>query len=230
MPQTSGSLRAEFDRIARLREDGWDHNKHYHSYLLKQLRKHLPQGIGEALDIGSGTGEFARCLATSAEHVTGVDLSPEMVRVARERSRHYPNIDYMVGDIMQMELSPETYDCVASIATLHHVPLGPVLEKVKAALKPGGVLLALDLYRNRSGNVADLVAGAIAVPWDVALRVVHGVGLRVPPEVRQAWDEHGRYDRYLTISQVRRTCAGILPGAKVTRHLLWRYSVVWVKR
>jgi ubiquinone/menaquinone biosynthesis C-methylase UbiE len=229
VPQTEASIRADFDRIALLREDGWNHNKHYHSYLLKHLHKHLPQGIGEALDIGSGTGEFARCLASSAKHVTGVDLSPEMARVARERSRQYPNIDYVVGDIMQMDLSPETYDCVASIATLHHMSLASALEKAKAALKSGGVLLALDLYRS-SGNLADALTGAVATPWDVVLRISHGVGLRVPPEVRQAWHEHGRHDRYLTVEQVRRTCARIIPGAKVRRHLLWRYSVVWVKR
>lgn len=225
MPQSEASIRADFDRIALLREDSWNHNSHYHGYLLK----HLPQHIGEALDIGSGMGEFARCLATVARHVTGVDLSPEMVRVARERSSQYPNIDYEVGDIMQMDLPPESYDCIASIATLHHIPLAPVLEKAKAALKPGGVLLVLDLYDN-NGSVADRLTDAIALPWDVALRLVHGVSLRVPPEVRQAWHEHGRYDRYLTVPQVCSTCARILPGAKVTRHLLWRYSIIWVKR
>ena len=229
MTQDRANIRADFDRIALLRQDGWNHNSHYHGFLLKQLHSRLPQHIGEALDIGSGTGEFTRRLAASADHVTGVDLSPEMVRMARERSIHHPNIDYAVGDIMQMDLRSETYDCIASIATLHHLPLSLVLGKAKAALKPGGVLLVLDLYRNRHGNMADLLTDAIAVPLNVALRLIHGVRLRVPPDVSQAWHDHGRYDRYLTIPQVHRTCARILPGAKVTRHLLWRYSIVWVK-
>ena len=48
-------------------------------------------------------------------------------------------------------------------------------------------------------------------------------------ELRAAWDEHGRHDSYLTLSEIRKTCADILPGASVTRHLLWRYSLVWKK-
>ena len=46
---------------------------------------------------------------------------------------------------------------------------------------------------------------------------------------RAAWDEHGRHDSYLTLSEIRKTCADVLPGASVKRHLLWRYSLIWKK-
>jgi hypothetical protein len=48
-------------------------------------------------------------------------------------------------------------------------------------------------------------------------------------EARRAWDEHGQHDEYLTLSQVRASGANVLPGARVRRHLLWRYSLIWQK-
>ena len=53
--------------------------------------------------------------------------------------------------------------------------------------------------------------------------------MRPPMEDRQAWDEHGRRDRYPTLPVVRRAAAAILPGAEVRGHLLWRYSLIWEK-
>jgi hypothetical protein len=77
--------------------------------------------------------------------------------------------------------------------------------------------------------MADLAVSAAAVPVNILLRLVKARRLREPPEIRQAWEEHGRTDSYPTLSQVRRACAVHLPGAKITRHLLWRYSIVWKK-
>ncbi len=57
----------------------------------------------------------------------------------------------------------------------------------------------------------------------------HAFLLRESPAARAAWDEHGRHDSYLTMAEVRRACARVLPGARVTKHLFWRYSIVWRK-
>jgi hypothetical protein len=58
-------IQADFDRIALLSTDAWDHNSHYHSFLLK----HVPSPRAEALDIGCGTGSFARLLAQRCKRV-----------------------------------------------------------------------------------------------------------------------------------------------------------------
>ena len=49
------------------------------------------------------------------------------------------------------------------------------------------------------------------------------------PEERVAWDEHGRTDHYLSVSEVRSACATLLPGAVVRQHLYWRYPLIWTK-
>ena len=117
------------------------------------------------------------------------------------------------------------FDCVASIAAAHHLPLDPLLARMRDALAPGGTLLVLDVHRLRTP--ADLATSLLAVPAARLLRLRHTGRLGDPPELRRAWAEHVRTDRYLSLAEVRAACAAELPGAAVRRHLLWRYSVVW---
>ena len=224
MTEATSDIRADFDRIALLSGEEWGHNSHYHGF----LARHIPEPCREALDIGCGTGAFSRLLAKTSESVLALDLSPNMIGIAGERSAQFPNIDFRVADVLTLELPAEKFDCIATIATLHHLPTGEVLPKLKGALKPGGVLLVLDLFQ--AEGLADAFMSALAVPLSLGLRLVRRGRLRPPREVRRAWDEHGRHDTYLTLAQVRELCAQMLPGALLTRHLLRRYSVVWKKR
>lgn len=242
--------------------------------------RHLPSNCHKALEIGCGTGAFARRLAKHLEagsagilpalvrtgslsdraagsagkrgphrgspdavlvlpamnsHVLALDLSPEMIRIARERSARFPNIEFQLADIRDRPLPDEHFDCIASIATLHHLPFTEMLLKMKAALKPGGVLLVLDLFE--PARVSDsLVAGLsdsflnlLAIPVSVTLRLIHHGRLLPRREVRAAWTAHAHHDSYPTMREVRALCAGLLPGAQIKKHLLWRYSIVWEK-
>jgi ubiquinone/menaquinone biosynthesis C-methylase UbiE len=223
MAEAMSDVRADFDRLALLSGEEWGHNGHYHDF----LARHLPEPCREALEIGCGTGAFSRLLAKASERVLALDLSPNMIGLARERSARFPNIEFEVADVLTRELPAEKFDCVATIATLHHLPFEEVLPKIKNSLKAGGVLLVLDLFQ--AEGLFDAAASALAVPLSLGLRLVRRGRLRPPREVRRAWDEHGRHDSYLTLARVRELCAEMLPGAVVTRHLLWRYSVVWKK-
>jgi len=219
-------VREDFDRLAGLSEGSHcDHNAHYHPFLLKQL----PERMDEALEVGCGTGMFARLLAERCERVVGVDLSPRMVEVARARSKDHPNVRYVVADATAWEFPPERFHCAASIMTLHHLPIEPVLAMMRDALKPGGTLLLLDFYRVRT--ITDHALGALAAPVSKAIRLARTGTLaeRQAPELRKAWEQHGRTDAYPTLSQVRGACETELRGATVRKHLLWRYTVVWRK-
>jgi SAM-dependent methyltransferase len=232
-------IQTDFDRIALLETDGWNHNSHYYNFLLRQV----PADCKEALEIGCGTGSFSRLLAQRSQNVLALDLSPEMVRVAREHSSEFPNIEFQFADIMIWNSPAAHFDCIATIATLHHLPLREILLRMKAALKPGGVLLVLDLFepgRLWHGHpardfgsvpeaVRDTFLNALAMAVSGILRLIHEGRLKPPREVRDAWAEHGEHDSYPTIREVRNLCADILPGAKVKKHLLWRYSIVYQK-
>ena len=223
-------IQADFDRLALLDAEGWTQNNHYHKFLLR----HIPNGSESALEVGCGTGAFARRLAERDRHVTALDLSPEMIRVARSRSAEYANIEFCVADAMSRDFPAAHFDCIASIATLHHLPLREMILKLKAALKPGGVLLVLDLFepeRNlfTGAGLADTFLNLIAMGASVSLRLIHSRRLKPPREVRAAWAAHEQHDTYPTMSDIRTLCAEILPGAKIKKHLLWRYSIVWQK-
>lgn len=218
-------VRADFDRIALLSSDeACDHNQRYLNFLLQQL----PPQCAEALEIGCGTGAFTRLLARRAERVLALDFSPNMIQLARERSQPaHANIDFQCQDANIWEFPKERFDCIASIATLHHLPVKSMLLKMKGALKPRGTLLVLDLFEMQ--GAWDALTCALAVPVSVSLRLMKTGRLRSPREVREAWAEHGRHDSYPTLSEMRALCAEILPGALVRKHLLWRYSIVWKK-
>ncbi|MDQ3820010.1 MAG: class I SAM-dependent methyltransferase [Acidobacteriota bacterium] len=216
-------VREDFDRIARLTAHGAKAADVYHKYLLNQI----PPGCKNILDVGCGLGGFTRLLQGRAERVVAIDLSPEMIRLARERSAEHRKIEYVPADFMLLNLPRESFDCVVSLATLHHLPTGDALGKMKDALAPGGVLLIQDLIAN--DGFVDLLRSAVARPVNTMLRLLKTGRILPPREVRRAWAEHGRHDVYLTLPEVERMCAQHLPGAKVQRHLLWRYTLVWRK-
>jgi ubiquinone/menaquinone biosynthesis C-methylase UbiE len=217
-------IREEFDRIALLTERHGGASDVYRYYLIRQLPPHYEN----ALEIGCGTGEFTRLLAARARSVVALDLSSQMIRLAGSRSADYPNIEYVVGDVMRLALPAGRFDCIVSIATLHHLPLEEALLKMKDALKPNGVLIIHDLVADV--GLVESLRSALAYPVSVARRFWKTGRMRAPREVREAWAEHGKGEVYLTPDEVRGMCERYLPDARIKRHLLWRYTVVWYKR
>lgn len=219
------TVRADFDRLAGFGEAVFDHNLHYHGVLLREIEG---RRFGAALDLGCGAGAFTRQLAARADTVLGVDLSPGMLRLARAGAADLPNVRFEERDVTAWELPRAHFDCIASIATLHHLPMARTLVRLREALAPGGTLLVLDLVRD--ATPLDFARSLLAVPANLLLHLAKTGALRDPPAVRAAWLEHGRTDRYLSLAEVRRACADAgLDGARVRRHLLWRYSLVWRK-
>ncbi len=217
------TIQADFDRLALVMSEGWNHNNHYHDFLLRQVPPHCKH----AMEIGCGTGAFARLLAQKAERVLALDLSSHMIAQAKERSQQYTNIDYQVADVLSRNFVPEQFDCIVSIATLHHLPMEDILIKLKRALASNGTLIVLDLYQAR---LSDLPTILIAMAYNTVLKFHKTGHTRESEAARKAWAEHGKHDTYLTLAQLREICRKVLPGAKVRRHLFWRYSLVWRKR
>ena len=220
---TAEQIRKDFDRIAILTERYGGARDLYNNYLINQL----PSYSESVLEVGCGMGEFTRLLAARAQRVTALDLSSQMIRIARSQSTNHQNIQYLIGDFMNTSLPDEGYDCIVSLATLHHIPLEPALQKMKEALKIDGLLIIHDLVA--ADGLIEKARSATAYPVSVARRFWKTGRLRPPQELRTAWTAHGRDEKYLTLDQIRRICAQHLPGALIHRHWLWRYTVVWRK-
>jgi SAM-dependent methyltransferase len=220
---TTAQVRSDFDRLAQLDALGWNHNVLYHSFLLDQL----PRPCRAALEIGCGTGAFSRALAARCERVVALDLSPEMIRLARDRKPPLANVRFELADACAWTFPVEQLDCITSIATLHHLDPRALLPSLRAALRTGGVLLVLDLVADES--LLDRACSALALVVSAGIRLLRTGRLREPRAVREAWEAHGRTETYLRLSEVQELCRELLPGARVRRHLLWRYSIVWKK-
>lgn len=216
-------IKSDFDRIAKLKDKRWNHNRHYHKYLLS----HISDNIDTALDVGCGKGEFTYLLARKSKRVVGIDLSEEMIKAARKNNKD-GRVSFLVGDVMEDDIGKAKYDCIATIAAAHHLPMKEFLSKMKDALKKDGVFLLLDLYK--ADTIMDYVVCAAAVPFHILGMLAIDRRIRTSEEERTAWDEHGKHDKYLTLREIKSICDEIMPGAKVKRHFYWRYSIVWEKQ
>jgi 2-polyprenyl-3-methyl-5-hydroxy-6-metoxy-1,4-benzoquinol methylase len=216
-------IRREFDRIAELSERDVERGGTYD----RLLTRFIPDNCDRALEVGCGTGAFTRLLAERAKHVTAIDLSGEMIRIARRRSTDYANIDYTAGELFKTDLPAGQFDCIVTIAVLHHLPAEPALEKLKQALKPEGVLILHDLLTPK--GAPDRIADLVRWPVSAAVRFLRTRRVWARREVRRAWAEHCKEERYLTRREVMAMRDRYLPGGYVRFHLLWRYSVVWRK-
>jgi SAM-dependent methyltransferase len=102
------------------------------------------------LEIGCGTGtdliQFARGGAT----VTGIDLTPRSIEIARRRFDVYGLVgDFAIGDAENLTFPDHSFDTVYSFGVLHHTPnTEAAVDEVHRVLRPGGCAIIM-LY-NRS--------------------------------------------------------------------------------
>ncbi|MFF4185185.1 class I SAM-dependent methyltransferase [Streptomyces sp. NPDC001691] len=204
----------------------FDHNDHYHRLLLR----HVPRTCGAALDVGCGTGRFARRLAHLCADVDAVDPSREAITEARTlagRTDGAPSPRFEHADITRVELPPAHYDFISCLASIHHMPFETVTE-LRDALAPGGVLVILGCYPEKAP--LDWAWSLTAVPVNAVARLAVAVRdklrrgtaaadrTRVTAPVRQP---------VIPLSEVRREAAALLPGCSVRRLLFWRYLLVF---
>lgn len=221
MSKPMAEVRGDFDRIARAIEGAGrgDALRPFERALLG----FLPARCGRVLEVGCGHGALTRRVAARADAVLALDLSPEMIRVARALSADSHRVEYRVADVTEAELPDASFDAVLSAATLHHLPLAPTVRRLAGWVRPGGRLVIQDI-ETRPG-LRYLPANALGL----AVRILSGRGRwspRANPLVA-LYDEHGRGERYLRPDEAERSYGELLPGSRVVHHLEWRYTMVW---
>jgi ArsR family transcriptional regulator len=103
--------------------------------------------LGHMLDVGTGTGRMAELFAARATHVTALDKSPEMLRLARTRLQGLPagQVDLVQGDFLALPFADATFDTVLFHQVLHYA-LAPeaVLAEAARVCAPGGRIAVVD--------------------------------------------------------------------------------------
>jgi SAM-dependent methyltransferase len=126
--------------------------EHWHRY-------HFVAPLAEGkrvLDIACGEGYGSAFLATRAAHVTGVDLSAEIIAHARKRYGAAPNLEYVEGRCEAIPAADASVDLLISFETLEHIPAPEMLaDEAKRVLKPDGLFVVStpnkEIYTDRSG-------------------------------------------------------------------------------
>ena len=116
--------------------------------IVREILDGLPVGV--ALDAACGTGRHAAYVASLGHTVIGVDASPGMLAVAREK---VPQATFQQGDLHALPLADDSVDLVICAIALAHVEEidGPFREFARV-LRPGGHLVVSD----QRGSVGDI--------------------------------------------------------------------------
>jgi 2-polyprenyl-3-methyl-5-hydroxy-6-metoxy-1,4-benzoquinol methylase len=123
----------------------------YHERLLwpflDQAARERPGG--RALDLGCGTGVVALALARRGFEVVGVDHSPEMLALARQKVAGAGlQAELETGDVRSLRFGDREFDCITIQGLLHHLEeLDPCLREATRVLRPGGFLYVSEPMR-----------------------------------------------------------------------------------
>jgi SAM-dependent methyltransferase len=111
-------------------------------------------GGGPVADVGCGPGYVTGYLHDAGVDAFGIDLSPEMIAIAR---RDYPGLRFDVGTMTDLDLTDESVVGIVAFWSVIHVPdhaVPDVFEQFRRVLRPQGLLLVGfhvgDETRNRS--------------------------------------------------------------------------------
>jgi ArsR family transcriptional regulator len=115
-------------------------------------------GIENLLDLGTGTGRILELLAPRTGRGLGIDLSREMLTVARanlEQAGHR-NCQVRQGDIYQLPFPPDSFDVITIHQVLHYLdePAHAIAEAGRV-LHPGGLFLVADFAPHELESLRD---------------------------------------------------------------------------
>ena len=158
------------------------------------IEKHLPENLPlKILDIGTGAGFFAILLSQIGHHVTGIDMSGDMIREAKINSFALGcRADFRQMNAMELDFAAESFDAVITRNLTWTLPdVMEAYQEWHRVLKPSGVLLNFDsdcglATFSRQGSQANVHANLTEQLLEECNAIKDE--LRISSHRRPAWD------------------------------------------
>ncbi len=162
------------------------------------------QAQGQVLEIAMGTGRNLPFYATDME-ITGIEISPAMLEIARQRARDlHRKVELVVGDAQALPFPDKHFDTVVCTISLCSIPdERKAITEVKRVLRPGGRFVAFEHVRSPNPIVRGLEH--LLDPFTVRTQGDHL--LREPVEAVQAAGFRVDYLKRLKLGVVERLIA-----------------------
>lgn len=127
---------------------GWHRKRWSHQYPSPELSGFLASGMlrpkSNILEVGCGAGLDAVFLANLGHKVTGIDISPPALDIARAvAARHRAAVLWEEGDVLDMPFEDRQFDFVSDRGCFHHLldsDRAAYFHSIARVLKPGGLL------------------------------------------------------------------------------------------
>jgi len=150
-PNQTNLLRDEFNRWAEAgRGEGMEQD--HLPITMPVLEKMRLAATDNILDVGCGSGWLARRLAkrVTEGRVVGMDVSDEMIRVARRTSLEFENILYATGEVGEIPWEANFFNHAISVESAYYWPEPAVgIREIFRVLRPGGkAWILINYYRD----------------------------------------------------------------------------------
>lgn len=116
------------------------------------------KGNERVLDFGSGSGagskHLAKVLQKGNGHLTCIDISAYWMKKAKKRMKKYTNVDFLLGQLPDLNLKSNSFDAIYVFYTLHHVPQNlrnDIVKEFFKILKEDGRLYIKEPQRKNDG-------------------------------------------------------------------------------
>jgi SAM-dependent methyltransferase len=193
------------------------------------LTKYAAPG-GRVLEGGSGPGHLVAALRSRGYAATGIDYVPAIVEFARAT---IPDLDVRVGDVQELPLEDESFDCYVSLGVVEHFEEGPersIREGRRVTRKGGSAIFELpylntlrrselDKQREHPDSADGLVFHQYYYDEDYFASALEDAGFVVRERIPNCWDavltrEHPLVSRFwsspVAVLPLRRRLRGVI--------------------
>jgi ubiquinone/menaquinone biosynthesis C-methylase UbiE len=196
---TEAQVRQQYDHLASVYDQRWNR---YVTNTLSFLKTWVNlSSLETVLDVACGTGEFERMVLSEnpTQQMVGIDISEQMLAIARQKLHSYDNISFYAGSASTLPFPDQSFDVIVSANAFHYFddPIAALAE-VKRVLRPNGKVVILDWCKDfRLCHFLD-----IALKW-------------FDPAHQQCYTQHELHN-FLTLS-----------GFKIDASAKVRFGIFW---